>query len=350
MVNSLKNGIENNSRRLEGEIEELKDLSLKLIKERSQNQFEVEKLRKRVANSHYKNLVHKENILGLFSRDCCSSVFGNYYLPQRHGFCDSKGCKSCPGQQKMVGNICQHRNACSNAGSSERYQTGPMRKGLCNCFKSEQTRGSGSANVDSAIDWGVFSEPKSANINREPAHLNNHKREIKSKFRYKISNISEYNIGYMDQEYDPQNFDSPLNLHNKRHTNLNPNKPAFKTGIDNPEHDWNLESEFPRSYKQKMKRRVNRGQSKIKDLLRLRKNKDLYNRVYSRKYDMDVGYKLFADSGIDPNELLQLHKASDTESLMQKNNVYLKYLLDHQTSKKRLHETNYLGEVSDLYR
>ena len=348
MVNSLKNGIENNSRRLEGEIEELKDLSLKLIKERNQNQFEVEKLRKRVANSHYQNLVHKENILGLFSRDCSSSVFGNYYLPQRHGLCNSKGCKSCPVQQRMAGNICQHRNPCSNTGASDTYQTGPLRKGLCNCFKDQQTLGSRTGNVESQNDWGVFSEPKSGNIN--PERLDTNLRDIKSKFRYKISNISEYNIGYMDQEYDPLNFDSPLNLHNKPAPTFKPMKPTFQKRVGNPAHDWDLESEFPKSSKQKLKRRVKRGQSKIKDLLRLRKNKDLYNRVYSRKFDIDVGYKLFADRGIDPNELLQLHKASDTESLMQKNNVYLKYLLDHQTSKKRLHETNYLGEVRDLYR
>ena len=80
MLDNLNEGVESSNRRLQGETNQLKALSLQLIKERQGNEQEVETLRKRIADSHYKNLVHKENVLGIFSKGC-TGLFGNYYQP-----------------------------------------------------------------------------------------------------------------------------------------------------------------------------------------------------------------------------------------------------------------------------
>ena len=98
----LKDGIECNNRKMDREADQMKLLALKLLKEKTDNQDDVNRLRRRIADSHYKNLIHKENVLGIFSEGC-TGLFGNYYKSNMK--CEYHCCKK---------SRLDHSNFCSN--------------------------------------------------------------------------------------------------------------------------------------------------------------------------------------------------------------------------------------------
>lgn len=80
LVGDLKIDLQKRNNYIEKETDKMKDLALLLISERKKNQDEINDLRGRIADTYHKNLLHKENVLGLFSQHCCRGIFGNYYL------------------------------------------------------------------------------------------------------------------------------------------------------------------------------------------------------------------------------------------------------------------------------
>lgn len=328
MVESLKKGIECNNQKMEGEANRLKKLSLDLLQRRQMNEDELAKLRKRLADTHYKNLVHKENVLGIFAQGC-QGLFGNYYLPNMNceSFCCQVGPKVnchkncfCFGGNKTVDNdTFDNRFLLEHLDSDKKKWRSPC--SVSTCRESQNTCGN---------HWKT---------SRNHRNWNREKEQISDSFKYAMHSPTGHCYNFIDEK-------KPVCLSVRCEE---PYKSfLIPKGANRAVHE-DLVRIVPIRNRQKKGLKRKKNSRKIKDLMRLNKNPVLKKKIYARPAAKLKAIHLMNKNFIDPNEILEFSENGDTETLLTENNLYLDYLL-RKGSERTLGEAKYMGENCQLFK
>lgn len=330
MLDSLKQGIKSNNKKMENEADHLKKLSLELLHRRKNNEDEIAKLRKRLADSHYKNLVHKENVLGIFAQGC-TGLFGNYYLPNVN--CNLHSCQACTVTKQPNSCICKQNNFCDLLWSdNNRVCLDSTNKKYCNRYDADFYSFRSSKSKPNLYQASLG---KQDNLERKKEDLE----FINENFKYAIESCTGHKMDYINEgapicmskmcriPYDSVHLPNDLPTNNI-HQDLTSLVPIMEKTI---------------------KRQKGRKNSKkIKDLLRLHRNPSLKNKIYARPKAKIKAWNLMNSKNINPDEILEFSKKGDTETLLKGNNLYLDYLLNSKST-RLISEAKYVGDNDRLF-
>ena len=329
MVESLKQGIECNNRKMEGEAERLKKLSLALLQRRQMNEDELAKLRQRLADSHYKNLVHKENVLGIFAQGC-QGLFGNYYLPNMD--CDYICCR------RGVDVNCHKKCFCYGA-------PGRVENDTFNCRFLMEYGDSDAASGRPFCSVNTCRESNNTCGNHwktrgHRSHWNSERDQVSDAFRYELHSPTGHCYDFIDEK-------NPvcLSVRCKEPYASSKSPNAYYRGIHK-----DMTCIVPiRNRAKKRVKKTKKNSRKVKDLMRLNKQPELKQKIYARPATRLTAINLMKLNLVDPDEILEFSKSGDTESLLTENNLYLDYLLK-KASPRTLGEAKYMGENCQLFK